>query len=64
LRPQSHPAARHNATCLRGRQWKDCRGRRLDVLGFLYSLMLAGLGLLGMTGIVYHALAPNGLFTG
>jgi hypothetical protein len=40
-------------------------GRRIhDVLGFLYSLTLAGLGLLGMTGIVYHALAPEGWFAG
>jgi hypothetical protein len=44
---------------------KTVSGRRLhDVLGFLYSMGLAGLGLLGMTGIVYHALAPGGLFTG
>jgi hypothetical protein len=44
---------------------KIVSGRRLhDVLGFLYSMGLAGLGLLGMTGMVYHALAPNGWFTG
>jgi len=39
-------------------------GRIHDALGFLYSLTLAGLGLLGMVGIVYHALAPEGWFSG
>jgi beta-lactamase class D len=44
---------------------KSVSGRRLhEVAGFLYSMGLAGLGLLGMTGLVYHALAPDGWFTG
>ena len=44
---------------------KIVSGRRLhDVAGFLCSMGLAGLALLGMTGMVYHALAPNGWFTG
>jgi hypothetical protein len=44
---------------------RSVSSRRLhEVVGFLYSMGLAGLGLLGMTGLVYHALAPNGWFTG
>ncbi len=40
---------------------KIVSGSRIhDAVGFLYSLALAGLGLLGMIGIVYHALAPEG----
>jgi hypothetical protein len=35
-----------------------------EAVGFVHSLTLAGLGLLGMIGIVYHALAPHGLFAG
>jgi hypothetical protein len=43
---------------------KIVRGRRLhDVAGFLSSIALAGMGLLGMTGIVYHCLGPDGLFS-
>ena len=44
---------------------KIVSGSRLHgVLDFLHSLTLAALGLLGMTGIVYHALAPGGWFAG
>ncbi len=44
---------------------KIVSGSRIhDAMGFLYSLTLAGLGLLGMTGIVYHTLAPEGWFSG
>lgn len=44
---------------------KIVSGRRIhDALGFLYSVSLAGLGLMGMTGLVYHALAPEGWFSG
>lgn len=44
---------------------KIVTGRRLhDALGFLYGVGLAGFGLLGMTGLVYHALAPDGWFSG
>jgi hypothetical protein len=44
---------------------KIVSGRRIhDAVGFLYSIGLAGLGLLGMIGIVYHTLAPEGWFSG
>lgn len=33
---------------------------RSDVLGFVYSLLLVALALMGMTGLLYHTLAPNG----
>lgn len=40
---------------------KTIRGASLnDVASFLYSLMLVALALIGMTGILYHVLAPNG----
>lgn len=43
---------------------KIVSSRRLhDVAGFLSSIALAAIGLLGMTGIVYHCLAPEGLFS-
>ena len=35
-----------------------------DVAGFLSSIALAAIGLLGMTGVVYHTLAPEGMFAG
>jgi hypothetical protein len=31
-----------------------------DVAGFAYSLLLVALALMGITGVLYHALAPNG----
>jgi hypothetical protein len=39
------------------------RGARFfqDTLGWLYSLTILALALLGMGGIAYHALAPGGL---
>ena len=44
---------------------KIVSGSRInDAMGFVYSLALAGLGLLGMVGIVYHTLAPQGWFSG
>jgi len=33
---------------------------RSDVLGFVYSLLLVTFALIGMTGLLYHTLAPNG----
>jgi hypothetical protein len=40
---------------------KTIRGTSLnDIAGFLYSLVLVALALMGMTGVLYHALAPNG----
>jgi hypothetical protein len=42
---------------------KIVTGSRIhDTAGFLYSVGLTGLGLIGMTGIAYHVLAPDGLF--
>jgi hypothetical protein len=44
---------------------KIVSGNRVnDTLAFLHSLTLVGLGLLGMAGVLYHALAPEGWFTG
>jgi hypothetical protein len=41
---------------------KSVRSSRLQDIGtFLYSAGLVAVALLGMTGIVYHCLAPNGL---
>jgi len=31
-----------------------------DVAGFAYSLLLVALALMGITGVIYHTLAPNG----
>jgi hypothetical protein len=40
---------------------KTIRGTSLnDIAGFLYSLVLVALALMGMTGVLYHALAPEG----
>jgi hypothetical protein len=40
---------------------KAIRGTSLsDIAGFLYSLVLVALALVGMIGILYHALAPKG----
>lgn len=40
---------------------KTLRGMSLsDIAGFVYSLVLVALALMGMTGVLYHALAPNG----
>ncbi len=35
-----------------------------DVAGFLYSLLLVALALMGITGVLYHTLAPNGSIGG
>src|SRR5262249_6281146 len=44
---------------------KIVSGRKLhDVSGFLSGIALAAIGMLGMSGIVYHCLAPDGLFSG
>jgi hypothetical protein len=38
-------------------------GRSLHDLGeFLYSIVLMGLALVGMGGVVYHCIAPAGVF--
>jgi hypothetical protein len=34
-----------------------------DIAGFLYSLGVVALALMGMTGVLYHVLAPNGSLT-
>jgi hypothetical protein len=40
---------------------KTIRGTSLnDISGFLYSLVLVALALMGMIGVLYHALAPHG----
>jgi hypothetical protein len=40
---------------------KTLRGVSLsDVAGFLYSLLLVALALMGITGVLYHTLAPDG----
>jgi len=40
---------------------KSLQGKSLgDIGGFLYSLVLVALAVIGMTGILYHALAPSG----
>lgn len=40
---------------------KTIRGASLgDIAGFVYSLVLVALALMGMTGLLYHALAPKG----
>jgi hypothetical protein len=70
------PSAPGNPTRLRAAPFRNlvCEGDTMekivsgsrinDAMGFVYSLSLAGLGLLGMVGIVYHALAPEGWFSG
>ena len=41
---------------------KTLRGKGLnDVVEFAGSLFLVALALLGMTGLIYHALSPDGL---
>jgi hypothetical protein len=35
-----------------------------DISGFVYSLLLVALALIGITGVVYHILAPNGSIRG
>jgi hypothetical protein len=35
-----------------------------DLPGFLYSLLLVMLAVVGMTGLVYHVLAPGGAIAG
>ncbi len=40
---------------------KTIQGTSLnDIAGFLYSLVLVALALMGMTGVLYHALSPKG----
>ena len=40
---------------------KTIRGAGFDgIAGFLYSLVLVALALVGMTGVLYHVLAPKG----
>jgi hypothetical protein len=40
---------------------KTLRGMSLsDIAGFAYSLLLVALALMGMTGLLYHSLAPDG----
>jgi len=40
---------------------KTLRGTHIsDVAGFLYSLTLVALALMGIAGVVYHALVPGG----
>ncbi len=40
---------------------KIIRGTSLsDIAGFLYSLVLVALALMGMAGVLYHAFAPKG----
>jgi hypothetical protein len=44
------------------RMQKTLRGKGLnDVFEFACSLFLVALALLGMTGLIYHALSPDGL---
>jgi hypothetical protein len=44
------------------RMQKTLRGRGLsDLVEFICSLFLVALALLGMTGLIYHALSPDGL---
>jgi hypothetical protein len=41
---------------------RTLRARNLsDVGGFVFSLVLVALALLGMTGLIYHTLTPDGL---
>jgi hypothetical protein len=44
---------------------KSLQGKSLgDIAGFLYSLALVALALIGMIGVLYHAFAPNGSLGG